>query len=77
MAKVITHTSINMPRLMEVGEYRKLRYAGKEPSLQKLKKWIDEGVVVGEVKGGVYFVDLQAELLGSSDHLLAKMLACA
>ncbi len=77
MAKVITHTSINMPRLMEVGEYRKLRYAGKEPSLQKLKKWIDEGVVVGEVKDGLYFVDLQAELLGSSDHLLAKMLACA
>lgn len=77
MGKVITHTSINMPRLMEVGEYRKLRYAGKEPSLQRLKKWIEEGVVVGEVKDGVYFVDLQAELLGSSDHLLAKMLACA
>lgn len=77
MAKVITHSTVNMPRLMELGEYRKLRYAGKEPSLQKLKKWIDEGVVVGEVKDGMYFVDLQAELLGSSDHLLAKMLACA
>jgi len=77
MPKVITHNTVNMPRLMELGEYRKLRYAGKEPSLQKLKKWIDEGVVVGEVKDGMYFVDLQAELLGSSDHLLAKMLACA
>jgi hypothetical protein len=77
MAKVITHTSINMSRLMEVREYRAMRYAGKEPSLQKLKKWIDEGVVVGEIKDDLYFVDLQAELLGSSDHLLAKMLACA
>lgn len=77
MAKIITHHTINMPRLMEVGEYREQRYAGKNPSLQKLKKWIDEGVIVGEVKDGVYFVDLQAELLGSSDQLLAKMLACA
>tara|TARA_Y100000780_G_scaffold182463_1_gene168484 strand:- start:2040 stop:2273 length:234 start_codon:yes stop_codon:yes gene_type:complete len=77
MAKVITQSSINMPRLMEAGEYRKLRYAGREPSLQKLKKWIDEGVVVGEIKGGVYFVDLQAELLGSDDELLAKMVQVA
>lgn len=77
MAKVLAEITIKMPRLMEVGEYRKLRYAGRSPSLQQLKKWIEEGEVVGEIKGGMYFVDLQAELIGSSDPLLAKMLEVA
>lgn len=38
------------------------------------RKWIDEGELQGEVRGGMYFVDLQATLLESSDPLLAKML---
>ncbi|MNW16881.1 hypothetical protein D3C71_2158860 [compost metagenome] len=59
---------------MEVGEYKKLRYIGEKPSLKQLKKWIDEGTLIGEIKGGMYFVDLQAELTGSTDPLLAKML---
>ncbi|MFR0690192.1 hypothetical protein ACLUTX_12405 [Enterobacterales bacterium AE_CKDN230030158-1A_HGKHYDSX7] len=74
MAKVISQLTVNMPRLMEAGEYRKLRYAGGKPSLQQLKKWIEEGEVVGEIKGGMYFVDLQAALTGSEDPLLAKMM---
>jgi hypothetical protein len=45
---------------MEAGEYRKLRYAGGKLSLQQLKKWNEEREVIGEVKGGMYFVDLQA-----------------
>ncbi len=60
---------------MEVGEYRKLRYAGNKPSLQQLKKWIEEGEVVDEITGGMYFVDLQAAVMGSNDPLLAKMLS--
>lgn len=74
MAKVISQLTVNMPRLMEAGEYRKLRYAGGKPSLQQLKRWIEEGEVVGEIKGGMYFVDLQAALTGSDDPLLAKMM---
>lgn len=74
MAKVISQLTVNLPRLMEASEYRKLRYAGGKPSLQQLKKWIEEGELAGEVRGGLYFVDLQAALLGSSDPLLAKML---
>lgn len=74
MAKVISQLTVNMPRLMEAGEYRKLRYAGGKPSLQQLKRWIEEGEVVGEIKGGMYFVDLQAALTGSEDPLLAKMM---
>ncbi|MCO6057360.1 hypothetical protein NG726_11830 [Pseudomonas sp. MOB-449] len=74
MARVIAQMTVQLPRLMEVGEYRKLRYAGGKPSLQQLKKWIEEGTVVGEMKGDMYFVDLQAELTGSTDPLLAKML---
>lgn len=74
MAKVISQLTMNMPRLMEAGEYRKLRYAGGKPSLQQLKRWIEEGEVVGEIKGGMYFVDLQAALTGSDDPLLAKMM---
>ncbi|MDP3978385.1 MAG: hypothetical protein Q8P85_10395 [Pseudomonas sp.] len=77
MARVIAQLTVNMPRLMEVGEYKKLRFAGGKPSLQQLKRWIEEGEIVGEVKGGMYFVDLQAELTGSNDPLLAKMLAVA
>lgn len=74
MARVIAQMTVQLPRLMEVGEYRKLRYVGAKPSLQQLKKWIEEGIVVGEMKGDMYFVDLQAELTGSTDPLLAKML---
>ncbi|MCY1409156.1 hypothetical protein D9M71_244950 [compost metagenome] len=74
MARVIAQMTVQLPRLMEVGEYRKLRYAGGKPSLQQLKRWIDEGTVIGEIRGGMYFVDQQAELIGSTDPLLAKML---
>ncbi|MDG9927467.1 MULTISPECIES: hypothetical protein [unclassified Pseudomonas] len=74
MARVIAQMTLQLPRLMEASEYRKLRYAGGKPSLQQLKKWIEEGEIVGEVKGGLYFVDLNAELAGSDDPLLAKML---
>ena len=74
MAKVIAQITARLPRLMEVSEYRKLRYAGGKPSVQQLKKWIEEGEVLGEVKGGMYFVDLQAAIMGSSDPLRAQML---
>lgn len=74
MAKVIAQITASLPRLMEVGEYRKLRYAGGKPSLQQLKKWIEEGELAGEVRGGMYFVDLQAAVIGSTDPLLAQML---
>ncbi|EKT4553997.1 hypothetical protein JGK41_000734 [Pseudomonas putida] len=74
MAKVIAQITANLPRLMEAGEYRKLRYAGGKPSLQQLKKWIDDGELAGEVRGGMYFVDLQAAVIGSKDPLLAQML---
>jgi hypothetical protein len=74
MAKVIATITARLPRLMEAGEYRKLRYAGGKPSLQQLKKWIEDGEIVGEVKGGMYFVDLQAAITGSDDPLLAQML---
>lgn len=77
MAKVIAQVTVQMPRLMEAGEYRKLRYAGGKPSVQQIKKWIDEGELVGEVKGGMYFVDLQAAIIGSDDPLLQKMMAVA
>ena len=77
MARVIAQVTVQLPRLMEAGEYRKLRYAGGKPSLQQLKKWIEDGEVTGEIKGGLYFVDLQAELAGSSDPLLSKMLGVA
>jgi hypothetical protein len=74
MPRVVSHLTVNMPRLMEAGEYKKLRFAGGKPSIQQLKKWIEEGTVVGEVKGDMYFVDLMAEINGSNDPLLAKML---
>jgi hypothetical protein len=77
MPKVIAQITVSLPRLMEVGEYRKLRFAGGKPSLQQLKRWIEDGTVIGELKGDMHFVDLQAELLGSKDPLLAKMMEVA
>lgn len=74
MAKILAQITVKLPRLMEAGEYRKLRYAGGKPSLQQLKKWIEDGEVVGEIKGGMYFVDVQAAVMGSNDPLLAQML---
>ena len=74
MATITAQITARLPRLMEASEYRKLRYAGGKPSLQQLKKWIEEGEVLGEVKGGMYFVDLQAAIMGSNDPLLAQML---
>ncbi|MBC8994997.1 hypothetical protein IAI51_00420 [Pseudomonas sp. N40(2020)] len=72
--KILSQVTVRLPRLMEVGEYRKLRYAGNKPSLQQLKKWIEEGEIVGEITGGMYFVDIQEAVLGSNDPLLAQML---
>lgn len=74
MAKVIATITADLPRLIEAGEYKKLRYAGRKPSTQEIKKWIESGDIPGEVRGGMHFVDLQAVLLGSDDPLLAKML---
>lgn len=50
--EVIAQITIKLPRLMEVSEYRKLRYAGGKPSVQQLKKWIEEGEVPGKLKAG-------------------------
>lgn len=72
--KVISERLVKMPRLMEVSAYRAARFEGSKPSVQQLKKWIDQGIIVGEVKDGMYFVDLSAELLGSDDPLLSEML---
>jgi hypothetical protein len=74
MPKLIPSKMIKIPRLMEVGEYRDRRFAGDKPSLQQLKKWIQDGTIAGEQKGNMYFVDLQSELLSSHDPLLAKLL---
>ncbi|MBC8980738.1 hypothetical protein CQ014_22200 [Pseudomonas lurida] len=74
MMKILSQITVRLPRLMEVGEYRKLRYVGNKPSLQQLKKWIEEGEIIGEITGGMYFVDVQAAIMGSNDPLLAKML---
>ena len=74
MPKVIAQVTVRLPRLMEVSEYRKLRYAGGKPSVQQLKKWIQEGEVMGEIKGGMYFVDLQAAVMETDDALLAQMM---
>ncbi|PMV79483.1 MULTISPECIES: hypothetical protein [unclassified Pseudomonas] len=72
--KILSQITVKLPRLMEVGEYWKLRYVGNKPSLQQLKKWIEEGEIIGEITGGMYFVDVQAAVMGSNDPLLAKML---
>ena len=72
--KVVSQVTVRLPRLIEASEYRKLRYVGSKPSLQQLKKWIEEGEIIGEVTGGMYFVDVQAALMGSNDPLLAQML---
>lgn len=72
--KILSKITVRLPRLMVVGEYRKLRYVGNKPSLLQLKEWIEEGEIIGAIKVGMYFVDVQAAVMGSNDPLLAQML---
>lgn len=58
---------------MQASEYRQLRYSGSKPSAQQLKKWIEDGYLPGEIRAGMYFVDLQAALTDTPNPLLANM----
>ncbi|WP_257282158.1 hypothetical protein [Endozoicomonas sp. ISHI1] len=73
-SNVITQATVNVPKMLEVAEFKQIRYPGKRPCLNTLKKWIREGILQGEIRGGMYFVDLSAELMSTGDDLLNEML---
>lgn len=44
--------------LMKVSQYRREHFAeGSRPSVNTIKKWVDNGEVYGKVIGGMYYVD--------------------
>ncbi len=72
--RILTETTVQVPRMLEVSEFKEIRYPGRRPCLNTLKKWIKDGIIQGEIRGGMYFVDLSAELISSGDDLLNKMI---
>jgi|TARA_R100000322_G_C5422352_1_gene186559 hypothetical protein len=59
--------------LMKVSVYRKKRFAeGSRPSVNTIKKWIDNGEIQGEIIGGMYYVDL--DKIKPANHLVSKVL---
>lgn len=76
MSKQVAATVVEMTvtKLMEASEYKKLRYASKKPTIHQIRQWIEDGELPGEVKGGMWFVDVHAALMGTDDPLLRKMI---
>lgn len=71
---VSAEVTIRVPSMLEVSEFKKIRYPGKRPCVKTMKKWITNGVIQGEVRGGMYFVDISAEITSTGDDLLNEML---
>lgn len=65
---------------MRISEFRKT-FSGRPPSINTIRKWIDEEMVCGDIVGSTYFVhvDSDGQLLkptqpNSVDGLLAKII---
>lgn len=44
--------------LMKVSQYRREHFVeGSRPSVNTIKKWVDNGEIYGKVIGGMYYVD--------------------
>lgn len=45
--------------LMKVSQYRKQCFVeGSQPSVNTIKRWIDDGELPGEIIGGMYYVEV-------------------
>jgi S-methylmethionine-dependent homocysteine/selenocysteine methylase len=42
---------------MKISEFRQVRFTPKsQPSINTIKKWVDNGSIAGEIIGGCYYV---------------------
>ena len=49
-------------RLMLLSEYRETRFTpGSRPSINTLKRWINDGELPGKRIGGLYYVEVDTE----------------
>lgn len=66
-----------MNKLMIVSEYRDVRFAGtKKPSINTIKRWVENGSIPGKKIGGLYYVDITAES-EQTGNTLADMILSA
>ncbi|WP_067517931.1 hypothetical protein [Endozoicomonas ascidiicola] len=72
--RTVTEVTVRVPKMLEVSEFKQLRYPGRRPCINTLKKWITRGDIQGEVRGGIYFVNIAEELMNTGDALLNKIL---
>ena len=72
--KTVSEVTVRVPKMLEVAEFKKLRYPGRRPCINTLKKWISSGIIQGELRGGIYFVDIAEELMSTGDDLLNQIL---
>lgn len=72
--KTVSEVTVRVPKMLEVAEFKKLRYPGRRPCINTLKKWISSGIIQGEIRGGMYFVDMAEELMNTGDDLLNEIL---
>lgn len=72
--KTVSEVTVRVPKMLEVAEFKKLRYPGRRPCINTLKKWISSGIIQGELRGGIYFVDIAEELISTGDDLLNQIL---
>ena len=72
--ELISEKVIKIPTMLEIREFKQIRYPGKRPCLNTLRKWIQTGVLQGEIKDGMYFVDISLELMSTGDKLLDQII---
>lgn len=72
--ELVSEIRVNVPRMIEVREFKELRYPGVKPTVRTLKNWIQQGLLAGEMRGGMYFVDVSRELMSTGDPLIDQML---
>lgn len=59
--------------LMKVSQYRRECFVeGSRPSVNTIKKWVDNGDVYGQIIGGIYYVD--PDKIVSTNPLVDKVL---
>lgn len=72
--KITGLVKAEIPAMVEVSQFHKLRYPLGKPCVRTLKNWINEGILLGEVRGGMYFVNAHAELLSTGNQELDSLI---
>lgn len=63
-------------KLISVYEWRDMRFTGnRRPSDRTLRKWCENGDIPSKKIGGLWFVELQAEMNNTGNELVDRVLS--